>query len=313
MIFQKLLKFSENQKVDIAAQKLQLGECEEAYGMLKDVVRPFASSKSLTSKLALSIFTKSGIKLAQRLETNSQYQEALTVLYSITALAPRFPDIHNTIGRIKLKLHDFIAAGKHLDHALELNPGYREAQLNRIKLAIMCQEYQTARHHLSVLKKHANAEEGEAIERIVANLGRNGTAHSLALLSKLAAREVDHTRLYLRLGIEFFNKERYKEAIPELLKFLHYKPDYTDVIHILGVCYMEIQDYQNALTTFRKALEINPRFTTARLHLALTLKATRRYASAKEQFEHILQQEPDSRIARRFIAELSQATQSPEG
>lgn len=308
MFFKRLLRFTEDQKIDIAAQKLQLGEFEEAFDMLKDLVVKQSKTKrdSLAFKLALSIFSKSGIRFAKKLEQSGKYNEALGVYFSINDVAPRFPDIHNSIAIIKMILADNLAAREHLHKAIELNPKYKDAYINMIKVMVLETLWDDANDYCKRLFDMVTGEEAGLVKSLDGYINNKKKENALKCINEIKNVKDDYTSLYLRLGIELFNKQRYKEAALELQKYLQYKPHYADVLHILGVCYMELKDHNNAIKTFKNCLEINKDFVLSRLHLAMSYKDTGEIARANNECRKVLDADPDNKIAARLLKELNE-------
>ncbi len=305
MFFKRLLNFSEDQKIDIAALKLQLGEFEEAYNMLRDIVAKQSKMDSLSYKLALSIFSKSGIRHAKKLEQNGNLTEALDIYSSINEIAPAFPDIHNSIASLKISLKDLYSAKEHLMKALDINPNYKDAILNLIRLYVTEEQYDEAEKETERLGRLAEGKEEELVAGLKKRLGERNKEQIFQMLRDIMQNKDDYTSLYLRLGIELFNKQRYKEAVPELQKYLQYKPKYADVMHILGVCYMELKDYQSAIDSFLGCLSVNKEFVLSRLHLAMSYKEIGKHEEAEREFSKVLESDPKNKIAKRFLEEIN--------
>lgn len=307
MFLKKLLSFTEDQKIDIAAQKLQLGEFQEAYTILRDIINKQHNRNSLSFKLALSIFSKSGIRYARSLEQYGHYNEALDIYLSINKVAPHFPDIYNYIANIKLILSDYYSAGEFLLKALELNPRYKEAILNMIKVLIMQEQFQDSLKYCNILESIVTENETEFIRLLKENILKEDKEGILQSLRDIENLQDDYTTLYLRLGIELFNKQRYKEAALELQKYLQHKPKYADILHILGVCYMEIKDYGSAIDSFLNCLSINSDFILSRLHLAMSYKEIGKTLEAMDELGIVLQKDPDNKIAQKILNEIKEA------
>lgn len=308
MFFKRLLSFSEDQKIDIAAQKLQLGEYEEAYSILKDIVNKSNKAQSLSHKLALSIYSKSGIRFAKKLEHIGSFNEALDIYLNINNVAPHFPDIHNSIANLKLILKDNYAAREHLEAALKLNPNYKDAVINMIKLAVYEDNYDEAIEYSERLESIVTGKEADFASSLRESINEKNQEKILEGLKAIIDLKDDHTSLYLRLGIELFNKQRYREAVLELQKYLQYKPNYADVMHILGVCYMEMKDFESAITTFINCLEINADFVLSRLHLAMSYKELGRLKEAENEFTMVIAADPSNKVAARFLEDLKKET-----
>jgi len=306
VFFKRLLTFSEDQKIDVAALKLQLGEFEEAYNMLKDIVGRQSRLDKLSHKIALSIFSKSGIRHAKNLEQQGRIAETLEIYSAINEVAPKFPDIHNSIARLKISMKDYLSAKEHLEKALELNPKYKDAHVNLIKLLVLEENFDEACKQALKLEELAEGEEARIVKELMGHLAAEERDLVLQDLKDIIMNRDDYTSLYLRLGIELFNKHRYKEAVPELQKYLQHKPRYADVMHILGVCYMELKDFQSAIDSFLSSLSINQDFVLSRIHLAMSYREIGKIEEAERAFRKVLESDPENKLAVRFLSDIRQ-------
>jgi len=130
------------------------------------------------------------------------------------------------------------------------------------------------------------------------------------------------------IGLVYYYRERYDEAIEHFQKAIQLKPDYAPAINSLGNAYLEKGQWDKAIETYQKivedvfygtphfalsnmglayyqkkdyaraeknfleALKLNPDFANALGGLAMTYNTTGRYAEAAQKLERALRKNP---------------------
>jgi len=77
--------------------------------------------------------------------------------------------------------------------------------------------------------------------------------------------------LHNEIGMFYYLKEKYSEAVEEFKKVVLLKPTAESYFN-LGIAYSALGDIQNAISAYSSALKINPRHTFAHWNLAINLE-----------------------------------------
>ncbi|OGW55119.1 MAG: hypothetical protein A2Y48_04940 [Nitrospirae bacterium RIFCSPLOW2_12_42_9] len=197
----------------------------------------------------------------------------------------RFADVYNKLGVIYHRKGISEKAISCLEMALKVNPIYTEAALN---LAI-------------VFNDLGQYEEAQKIfNRAVKAVSRTRTIKDPYIEGRLANE-------HARLGDQYYNLGRLKEAIAEYKKALKLRPKFPDIVNQLGITYKEIGDLEAAIKTFIKAQEINPKFLPAFIHLGIIYYMKGFVDMAIREWKKALAIDPENRDARIYLSFVSSA------
>ena len=81
-------------------------------------------------------------------------------------------------------------------------------------------------------------------------------------------------------AIDFYNKERYKDAETHFKKAIEIKPDYAEAYANLGALYAKFKDYDKAIKLYRECIKIKPTYAGAYTNLGNALNKTARHEEA---------------------------------
>src|SRR5688572_10247950 len=82
-----------------------------------------------------------------------EYDRAGQALAQVLEASDQFADVHNMMGFILHSRGDFVAAERHFERAVEINPNYTEALLNLAVTYNDLQKYEAARQVYAGIKK----------------------------------------------------------------------------------------------------------------------------------------------------------------
>jgi tetratricopeptide (TPR) repeat protein len=97
----------------------------------------------------------------------------------------------------------------------------------------------------------------------------------------------EHTKQWLLLGREHYQKREFEKAEPMLRQVLEQSDRLADVHDMLGVICHARGNFAQAEYHFERALAINPSYTEAALNLAVTYNDRGKYEAARQVYARI--------------------------
>jgi tetratricopeptide (TPR) repeat protein len=97
----------------------------------------------------------------------------------------------------------------------------------------------------------------------------------------------EHTKQWLLLGREHYQKREFEKAEPMLRQVLEENDRLADVHDMLGVICHSRGNFTQAEHHFERALAINPSYTEAALNLAVTYNDRGKYEAARQVYSRI--------------------------
>ncbi len=97
----------------------------------------------------------------------------------------------------------------------------------------------------------------------------------------------EHTKQWLLLGREYYQKREFDKAEPALRQVLETAERLADVHDMLGVICHSRGNFAQAEYHFERALSINPNYTEAALNLAVTYNDRGKYEAARQVYSRI--------------------------
>ena len=101
-----------------------------------------------------------------------------------------------------------------------------------------------------------------------------------------------------RKALKLIGKDKYREAIPLLLKALEKSPQDADILNELGYAYRQTGDYTNGLKYYQDALKIDPDHQQAREYLGELYLKQHDLPNAQAQLTELVRLCPDGCEAR---------------
>jgi tetratricopeptide (TPR) repeat protein len=194
-----------------------------------------------------------------------------------------FPDVYNKLGFIFYQQERLEDAVNYLEKALSINSHYTEASLN---LVIAYNE----------LGRYEEAQ--QSFNKAARVLQTSPTALDPYIEGKLANE-------HAHLADQYYDLNRYQEAVSEYKKALTLRPRFVDVITKLGRAYRDMGELDHAVKTFQKALKINAGYTQARTHLGITYYMKGFVDMAIAEWAKAREMDPQNRDVQIYLTLLS--------
>jgi len=195
----------------------------------------------------------------------------------------RFADVYNKLGIIYHRKGISHKAIAFLEKALRINPIYTEAALN---LSIIYNE----------VGRYDEAQ--KTFERAVKAVFKTRTVKDPYIEGRLANE-------HFRLGNQYYDLGRFKEAIAEYRKALKLRPNFPDITTRLGIAFREIGDLEAATKCFIKAQKINPKYLPAFIHLGIIYYMKGFVDMAIREWKKALAIDPENRDAGIYLSFVS--------
>lgn len=222
--------------------------------------------------------TKELLILGREHYQKGEYDRAEHVLGQVLEKTDSFADVHNMLGFILHGRSDFVAAERHFERAVELNPTYTEALLNLAVTYNDLHKYEAAR---------------QVYARIHKAEGQTGMMDPFAR-GKLANKHADLAQAYLDVGGR-------EEAVMELKKAVSLCPTFPDLWTRLGSIYRDMGNLAFAREAYETACKAAPRYVQARVLLGVTLLAQGLPDEAIATWTEALSIEPDNKSAKMYL------------
>jgi tetratricopeptide (TPR) repeat protein len=227
--------------------------------------------------------TKQLLVLGREHYAKREFDKAEPLLRDVLEHEDRFADVHDMLGVIAHARGNFIAAEKHFERAIAINPAYTEAALN---LAVTYNDrgkYEKAR---------------EIYARIQA--APSGTKSGLDpfVRGKIANMHADVGQAYADAGLA-------TEAIGEYEKAVELCPHFADLRTKLGSILREVGDAERAKEQYEAAIATRPNYVPARIQLGVTLLALGDAEGAGAQWNKVIEIEPENSRAKMYLRMLS--------
>ncbi len=222
--------------------------------------------------------TKELLLLGREHYQKGEYDRAEHVLGQVLEKTDHYADVHNMLGFILHSRGDFVAAERHFERAVELNPGYTEALLNLAVTYNDLGKYEASRQVYARIKK---AE------------GQSGIFDSFAR-GKIANMHADLAAAYIDVGCR-------DDAIVELKKAVALCPTFPDLWTRLGTIYRDMGNLAFAREAYETAVKTAPRYVQARILLGVTLLTQGSQDEAMAAWREVIAIEPENKSAKMYL------------
>lgn len=204
---------------------------------------------------------------------------AIAALREAAGREPHYADVRNLLGVGLSLAGELEAALREFSQAVELNPGYVEAHLNR---AIV----------LNDLGRFGEAQ--DAFRRAWESEDRHGLPFPKSAAARLANLHAELGDLYREVGDR-------REAIDQYRAATALRPDFLDLRNKLARALIEAGDLPAARIELEAVLRQNPDYADARVHLGLVHYRRGDEEQAAREWRGCLQRHPDEPKARAFL------------
>jgi len=276
------LEVNQISTLDAAIQLRESGEFNRAIDLLKDKINQSPEDVDMLAVLSHCCLLAGQVDLAKlhlnRAKTIAPYnalvgwntarltlkeQKPLEALNVARDTSQRFPDDVEgmvALGACLRANGEVVESLEILNKAIELNPNYAEALINRGLI----------------------------------RLSQENKAEALADL-ELAHRLKPHIRqiwdLVVRLKVE---AQEYSDALLFLINMIEIDPEDEKRLATLALCYQHLKDFDAAIEAYNKALAINPDYAEAHTNLGSALKEQGKLEEAIEAYNKALAIKPDN-------------------
>ena len=210
----------------------------------------------------------------------NEYAAALQDLSGVIEQHPDFADVRNQAGFCRAMLGDAEGALDEFGHAIELNPGYTEAHLNR---AI-------------VLSELARLDEAElALGRAGEESIRSAGALRPELADRIALTHGELGDLYSEAGDT-------RAAIEEYERALRIRPTFADIRMRLARGLIAAGEPEAAVGELRRVLDERPSYVEARIRMGIALRGLDRLEEAVEEWRKCVELDPANRMVSALLA-----------
>jgi tetratricopeptide (TPR) repeat protein len=210
------------------------------------------------------------------------WEHAEPLLREVLEHEDRFADVHNMLGVIAHARGNLIAAERHLEAALALNPAYTEAALN---LSVTYND----------LGKYDRA---AAVNKKFASIPRSSSADGPGLdpyaKGRLANMHADLGNAYMDFGL-------LADAIEQFETACSLCPGFADLRTRLASLLRDSNELARAKEHYEIALATKPGYIPALLQLGVTLSAMGDVEGANAQWREVLAHEPNHVQAKMYL------------
>jgi tetratricopeptide (TPR) repeat protein len=201
---------------------------------------------------------------------------------------------HTEACAMALDAGDCKAATAHCDHALEFNPDYPEALVNKGLIAMKCEGDNKSARELFIQALRYNNESAQAYN----NLGMlefEEQNHDTAEERFRRALKVnpDYFEARYNLAKTYVAMKKPEEAEKHLRQLLASEPRIADAQNLLGILRLEAGDMTEALARFDAAVALVPGHPDYHFNRGVAYAKAGRLEEAKEEFRACLSNKPD--------------------
>lgn len=221
----------------------------------------------------------------------NDYVGAISAFRAAARQVPEYADVRHLLGVSLGLAGQPEAALEEFDRALELNPAYVEAHLNKAITLNEVGRYEQAR---------------EAFRRAWESDHPAGRAFSRSASARLANMHMELGDLYADLG-------SYPDAIEQYRKASSLRPDFPDVRNQIARAMMERGDLRASVQELESLLRERPDYVEARVNLGLAYYQLNQRERAAAEWHACLQRDPEHPKARAFLQMLNGQAVGEEG
>jgi len=220
-------------------------------------------------------------------------KQAALYFTDVLRLKPTSYKAHYNLSVALLMLYNSDAALLHAQQALEIAPGFSNANQILGKIFLRQGKITQAEHHyLQYLKKHPrDANVLTALGVISAHKGARDTAIQYFSLAIAIAPDLKEARY--NLGAMFLGQGKIDEAEPIFQTLLALAPEYRDLHYSLGLIHEYRKNFGAATMFYMKELQINPRSPKTLTALGRVMEQEGNDLQAGKLYSQALSLQPD--------------------
>ena len=237
--------------------------------------------------------------------TSGDYDKAVEILQEMIERKPESFIGYYYLGRLYAKREQFAKAEESLKKALELSASSEVVLLDLARIYEMQEREEEA---IEIYQKILEEDPGNLLVRdrlgqvYISQKKLDEALTHLKALGQMAGS--DAIQVHLKIGLVYFEQERFDLAIQEFLIVLAAEPDAHRVGYFLGSAYAENGEFEAALATFSRIPPEAEPYVDARLYWAFLLEEENRLEEAVAVIEEALEHQPDDDRLWGFLAAL---------
>lgn len=216
----------------------------------------------------------------------AEYAIAVADLREVVQREPNFADVHHLLGVCLALIGRPVEALESFDRALEINPRYVEALLNRAITLYELGRYDDARLSFEAAS--------------VADLEEGVGQFPSVLAARLAQGHAELAELYLQAG-------ETGEAVEQLRRAVELRPRFADIRNRYARALIESGEPRAATVELEQILADNPSFLSARINLGVAWYRSGDPQAARREWERCLEQRPDDPLVTGYLRMVAEA------
>ncbi len=226
-----------------------------------------------------------------------QVPEAIRWFEAAAQADPHSPYLQTTLGRVYLDMHQSDRAIEHLKKALEIDPGYADAQFLLARVYTSADPARAAASYEAILA--ANPEDpGALFQLALLRVRENKLDLAQDLLTRLVAVDSQSFQALSMLAQVEVSLNHYDDAEKHFLAALELQPDSERALIELAVLYERWGKIEPAVTTYQKVLDVNPDNHQVRHRLSQLLLHESRIGDAVNELTELTKRDPEPFEAR---------------
>lgn len=242
--------------------------------------------------IIITVVTFGISKLFQSTPTDSQISIASVTPTSSTQI-PEAVELLNQ-GKTLIELHRYEEALGILEKAIQIDPKYPQAWVERGEALSKLQKYEEAlRSYDEALKIKSDYSQAWHYRGIVLEKLKR-YEEALSSQDKAVAIQPNYPEAWHQRGVVLDKLQRYQEALSSLDKAVEIKPNYSESWYNRGIVLNKFQRYKEALEALERAVELQPAYGEAWVEIGSTLGQLQKYNDAIASFDKALELKPDS-------------------
>jgi tetratricopeptide (TPR) repeat protein len=237
--------------------------------------------------------------------TSGDYDKAVEILQEMIERKPESFIGYYYLGRLYVKQEEFDKAEESFKKALELSNNSEVVLLDLARIYEMQEREEEA---IEIYKKILEEDPGNLLVRdrlgqvYISQKKLDEALTHLKALGQMAGS--DAIQVHLKIGLVYFEQERFDLAIQEFLIVLAAEPDDYRVGYFLGSAYAENGYFEAAIAAFSRIPPEAEPYVDARLYWAFLLEEEKRLEESVAVIKEALAQKPDDDRLWGFLAAL---------
>ena len=171
---------------------------------------------------------------------------------------PRLPNAHNNLGSYYQKHDQLQKAKEQFDIALNLQPDFAEALINRCDYFRTINKIDSAlidgNHAVNLVPENVDAHQNRGIAYAIANKP-DSALHDFQFVIK---HNPENANAFNNLGNLYMIIGKPDSAIVQYNQAMRVNPEFYDVLNNRGKAYVYLRNYQQAVADLTKAIEMSP-------------------------------------------------------